>query len=447
MEREVRYVTTADGVRIAYSIQGDGVPFIWVPGWISHLNLDAGFLPIFGIDPAAHGVTWVSMDKRGSGLSSRNVDNYSLEARVSDVIAVADDLGLETFALGGMSEGGPIALATAATHPDRITRLVIHGSFACGECLGGSPDMREGLRAIVKAEWGVASKLISDLFTNQSSAMTGEQFADYQRVAANQDDARKIMDAAIGIDVRPLLSQITAPTLVIHHRDDRIVPIENGQEIAAGIKGSRFLSFPGAHIASLEDFQRAFSAIIEFAAAGTGAQRITAIPADSTFRTVLFTDIVGHTEMMRRLGDDKGRDVLREHEQVTREVLKMNGGSEVKTMGDGFMASFTSVTKAVGCAVALQKAFDERSADAQEPITIRVGLNAGEPIEEDGDLFGSTVILAARIAAKADGGEILVADTVRGLCSGKGFLFADRGEFVAKGFEEPVRVFEVSWQD
>jgi len=133
----------------------------------------------------------------------------------------------------------------------------------------------------------------------------------------------------------------------------------------------------------------------------------------------------------------------REHERITREVLKANGGTEVKTMGDGFMASFGSVTKAVECAVALQRAFADREG---EPLSVRVGLNAGEPIEEDGDLFGATVILASRIAAKADGGEILVADTVRGLCSGKGFLFADRGEFVAKGFEEPVRVYEVSWR-
>jgi len=144
-------------------------------------------------------------------------------------------------------------------------------------------------------------------------------------------------------------------------------------------------------------------------------------------------------------------------------MLKQFGGSEVKTMGDGFMASFTSITKGVECAIALQRAFDERNtslparpealvgrAGAQppvEPLHIRVGLNAGEPIQEDGDLFGETVILAARIAAKAEGSEILVANAVRELCSGKGFLFADRGEFVAKGFEEPVRVYEVRWRE
>ena len=117
-------------------------------------------------------------------------------------------------------------------------------------------------------------------------------------------------------------------------------------------------------------------------------------------------------------------------------------------MGDGFMASFGSVTRAVECAVALQRAVAARNREADEVanLSVRIGLNAGEPIEEEGDLFGATVILASRIAAKAEGGEILVADTVRGLSSGKGFLFADRGEFVAKGFEEPVRLYEVRWR-
>jgi class 3 adenylate cyclase/esterase/lipase len=443
MEHETRYVTVPEGIRIAYSVQGQGVPIIWVPGWISHLDFDSAFFPAMGINPADHGVLWIGMDKRGSGLSSRNISDYSLESRVSDVIAIADDLGLDKFALGGMSEGGPIALATAATHADRVTKLVVHGSFAAGQCIGGSADMREGLRAIIKAEWGVASKLISDLFTGAGSIMNGEQFAEYQKISANHEDARKILDAAVGIDVRPLLSQITAPTLVIHHRDDRIIPIENGQEIAAGIKGARFLSFPGAHIAPAADFASAFTAIFEFVGSGAQARPATASTSDVTFRAVLFTDLAGHTEMMSRLGDERGRAVLREHEAITRDVLKQHGGTEVKTMGDGFMASFGSVTRSVECAIALQRAFAERQG---EPLAVRVGLNAGEPIEEDGDLFGATVIMASRIAAKAAPGEILVADTVRGLCSGKGFLFADRGDFVAKGFEEPVRVYEVSWR-
>ncbi|MDO8611688.1 MAG: adenylate/guanylate cyclase domain-containing protein [Dehalococcoidia bacterium] len=152
-----------------------------------------------------------------------------------------------------------------------------------------------------------------------------------------------------------------------------------------------------------------------------------------------------------------------------RELLKANGGTEVKTMGDGFMASFGSVTRGVECAIALQRGFAERNAGVGaalappqgaasgaptplEPLHIRIGLNAGEPIEEEGpdgrsDLFGSTVILAARIASQAEGGEVLASMAVRELCAGKGFLFADRGEHVLRGFEDPVRMFEVHWRE
>ena len=154
--------------------------------------------------------------------------------------------------------------------------------------------------------------------------------------------------------------------------------------------------------------------------------------------------------MMQRLGDARGRDVLREHERITRDTLKLHGGAEVKTMGDGFMASFGSVTQAVECAIALQKAFAEWNAGVgahhDAPLRVRVGLNAGEPIEEDGDLFGATVILASRIAAKAEGGEILIPEPVRHLLSGKSFVFSDRGEFAMKGFDDAVRLYEVRWQ-
>jgi class 3 adenylate cyclase len=162
---------------------------------------------------------------------------------------------------------------------------------------------------------------------------------------------------------------------------------------------------------------------------------------------VLFTDLVGHTEMMRRLGDTKGREVLREHERITRDLLKEYAGAEVKTMGDGFMASFGSVTKAMDCAIALQRAFAAHNESMLEPLNVRVGLNAGEPLEEDGDLFGSTVILASRIAAKAGAGEILIPEPLRHLLDGKSYVYADRGETLLKGFEDALRLYEVRWQE
>ena len=173
----------------------------------------------------------------------------------------------------------------------------------------------------------------------------------------------------------------------------------------------------------------------------------TATPPEAgAMRTILFTDVEGSTALTQRLGDARARDLLREHERIVREALKAHGGSEVKTMGDGFMASFSSATKALDCAIAMQRAFAEHNESAEEPIMVRIGLNAGEPIAEDEDLFGTAVNEAARITAAAEGGEILVSDVVRQLVKGKDFLFADVGERQLKGFDEPVRLYEVRWR-
>ncbi|RLC59647.1 MAG: hypothetical protein DRI30_00045 [Chloroflexi bacterium] len=444
MTRQVQYCTAKDGTRLAYAVDGEGVPFVFIPGWVSHLELDDKLAEAMGREVDA-GIRFVSMDKRGNGLSERHPADVSLESRVTDVETVVEAVGLERFVLGGLSEGGPVAIAYAARHPEQVEKLVIVGSYADGSRIAGSQEMRDAIRGVVKAEWGMASRVMAELFVGPDSIMDINAFAAYQQAAADPEEALAIIDAAIEIDVRPLLAQITAPTLVVHHRADRIVPMELGQEVAAAIPGARFASYPGAHIASPDEFRQSWAEVTDFVRGGPATPASPA-PAPSAFRTVLFSDLVGHTEMMSRLGDEKGREVLREHERLTRDLLAAHAGTEVKTMGDGFMASFGSVTKAVECAVALQKAFDDRNQAASEPLHVRVGLNAGEPIEEDGDLFGATVILAARIAAKANGGEILVSDVVRGLSSGKGFLFADRGEFVAKGFEDSVRVFQVSWR-
>src|SRR5205823_1524878 len=193
------------------------------------------------------------------------------------------------------------------------------------------------------------------------------------------------------------------------------------------------------------DLGAAVSEFVRGSSQAAAAARAARSPGG--LQTILFTDVEGSTAFTDRLGDAAARNVLREHERITRETLKAHGGAEVKTMGDGFMASFASITSAMECAIALQRAFASHTESKPEPLHVRVGLNAGEPIEEDGDLFGATVILASRIAAKAGTGEILVPDTVRGLLSGKGFMFSDRGAFVPKGFDDTVHLYEVRWHD
>ncbi|TMB94327.1 MAG: adenylate/guanylate cyclase domain-containing protein [Chloroflexi bacterium] len=221
--------------------------------------------------------------------------------------------------------------------------------------------------------------------------------------------------------------------------------------MAARIPDARLVMLDGLPTADLQRVIRAIGELVGTETRAAERARSEARREESGVRTILFTDMVEHTPMMRRLGDKAGRDVLREHENLTRAILREHGGSEVKSMGDGFMASFASPAGAVECAITLQRALEELhhgpGADPdKEPIHVRIGLNAGEPIEEGGDLFGATVIMASRIAAHAKSGEILASDVVRGLCSGKGFLFADRGENVLRGFEDAVRLYEISWQ-
>jgi class 3 adenylate cyclase len=450
--REIRYCTSDDGVSIAYSVEGhvDLPPLVLLPAWVTHLELDAQLRDDWGLTDIFQSVRLITFDKRGTGLSTRVVDDFSLEAHLRDLQAVVADLGLEQFALMGNSEGGPTAIAYAASHPGRVTSMCIYGSMAFGARNAGSEEMRSAILAVVKAEWGMGSKLLTDFFVNEESAVKPEEFGPYQRLAADASGGYGTLKAMMEVDVRALLPLVKAPTLVVHGRDDRMVPLAAGQEIAAGIRGARFVSIPGAHIPAGKEWLQVNRSMVEFAVEHAKREPTTTGETSRPLgglRTVLFTDIVGHTEMMQRLGDAKGRDVLREHERITRETLKQHGGAEVKTMGDGFLASFGSVTAAMECAIALQRAFAVHTESMPEPLHVRVGLNAGEPIEEDGDLFGSTVILASRIAAKAGAGEILVPDTVRGLLSGKNFLFTDRGEFVPKGFEDAVRVYEVRWRE
>ncbi len=436
MELNMQYALTADGVRIAYAVAGHGRPLVRVPhAPFSHCQVEWRQGDFY--DRLCQNRSVVTFDPRGTGLSDRDVADYSLDARLLDLEAVVDRLGLETFALNAIRQSGALVITYAVRHPERVTHLVLDDTFADARAVAKSPIMR-ALREL-ESDWEALTEYIAFIAagTGGDEAL---RYAEFLRSCTTQDAATRMSAAFARVDVTELLPDVQAPALILQHAGLGALRDEHARQMAALIPDAQLVILDGKETDNLDHL---LSAMTEFL--GDEASPPEATPGTSAFRTVLFTDLVGHTEMMSRLGDERGREVLREHETITRDVLKQHAGTEVKTMGDGFMASFGSVTKAVECAIALQRAFAERQSD--EPLNVRVGLNAGEPIEEDGDLFGATVILASRIAAKADGGEILVADTIRGLTSGKGFLFADRGEFVAKGFEDPVRVYEVRWRE
>jgi class 3 adenylate cyclase len=440
-ELRVKYTTTPDGVSIAWGDGGQG-PALFCCGATPFTHVQEGY---GGSLPYLHALTnsfrLITFDARGLGMSDRDVEHVSAATMLIDaeaVIAAAKIDHFIVYADGGSLFALATALRIALAYPERATHLVLEAPFQNMRELADTPIGRTAA-ALAELDWDVYLQTVVRVLIGFDDAASEliEHFA--ARVGTWVDERigiQYVREHEV-MDVSDLLPQISLPTLVTRN-DPFFVPARSSQRVAAKIPGAQFRQFSDPTYVQQVDLIREFVGL-------STPPAVSDAPAPSlAFRAILFTDLVGHTEMMSRLGDDKGRDVLREHERITRETLKANGGTEIKTDGDSFMISFGSVTKAVECAIALQHAFASREG---EPLSVRMGLNAGEPIEEDGDLFGATVILASRIAAKADGGEILVADTVRGLCSGKGFLFADRGEFVAKGIEEPVRISEVNWRE
>ena len=445
---DVRYCTTDDGVRIAYSVQGDGPGLVVCPGFFESFADDDAMPQMKDLmDSLGAGRRVIRYSVRGSALSQRDGVDLSQSAFPKDIEAVARAAGLERVALLAWAASGGTAIEFAAGHPNQVSQLVLFGTWA--RLLDVMPaENLSALAALCRTNWPMAAQTISDMSSRREAPELSMELAGRLRPNMTGERLADIIDDLL--DVTGLLPAVKAPTLVLHRTGDTAVPFTAAQNIAAGIPNARLVPLKGeiSH-PGMGDSQAIADAVIAFLDEGreAPAEPAGAVTGGDTVRAILFTDLVGHTAMMRRLGDAAGREVLRDHERITREVLKAHGGAEVKTMGDGFMVSFGSITKAVECAIALQRAFGARNESAAEPLHVRVGLNAGQPIEDEGDLFGEMVILAARIAAQAEGGEVLASLAVRELCAGKGFLFADRGEMVMRGFEDPVRVFQVRWED
>jgi class 3 adenylate cyclase len=449
MEPSIRYAKTRDGVSIAYWTMGEGYPLLLVPPVpFGHIQVELE-IPLMRAwyQRLAQNRMVIRYDTRGTGLSQRNIAGFSREAALADIDAVVDALNLPQLALFTYSTAGPGVLAYAAKYPERVTDIVLFCTYASAADFVTSPQVA-GSIGLIAHDWTLFTETVPRVAFGWSEQDAGA-FARLIRDAVTPDAIGMFISTLYQLDAAPLLASVKSRTLVLHRRDAPFPSASVATGLAARIPGAQLALLGGEAVAPyLGDADSVTTAIEEFLAYHDATDRATAgSPEPGSFRTVLFTDIVGHTPMMQRLGDEKGRVVLRDLERVTREVLKAHGGAEVKTMGDGFMASFGSVTKAVECAIALQRAFAERNDGALEPLHVRAGLNAGEPVVEDSDLFGSTVILAARIAAAAQGGEVLASMAVRELCAGKGFLFADRGEYALRGFEDPVRMFEVSWRE
>ena len=458
MEPRIQYAQTKDGVSIAFWTLGEGMPLVVMPNVpFGHAQLEWQ-IPEYRdwFEQLAQKRLLVRYDGRGFGLSDWDVTDHSLDARVLDVEAVAARLGLERFALFAPLHSGPPGIAYAARHPEQVSHLVLWCAYARPPDYARSPQVQT-LRLLIAQDWKLYTETVAHAVLGWSAGEPARQMAALMQECVTPEAAQAALGATVDFDAAPLLEHVKSPTLVMHRRQYPLMDVEVARRLASHIPNARLALLEGTSLAPfLGDTEAVLAAINEFLGEGEQAVAASAPPEPSAFRTVLFTDVEGSTALTQRLGDARAREVLREHERIVRDCLREHGGSEVKTMGDGFMASFGSATRALECAIAIQQAFEERSAGVgahgPAPLQIRIGLNAGEPIAEEdadgrSDLFGTAVIAAARIAAQAEGGEILSSDVVRQLVAGKGFLFGDRGDAVLRGFDDPVRLFEVRWRE
>jgi class 3 adenylate cyclase len=418
--RRVRY-TRSDGLNIAYEVVSDGPPdIVVVDGFVSHRDLDWEWSFQRRVNELVTAMGRVIFfDKRGVGLSDRELGQGTLEDRMDDIRAVMDAVGSERASLICISEGGALGMMFAATYPDRVDHLVLYG---CTSCYRRHPDYRWGLtdedgRETVEAierHWG-SGRVLATMIGLELDEHTLEVLGRYERSAASPAMARRIAEADLDIDARPMLTSIGVPTLVVHHADDPHLRVEGARWMAAQIPGARFLEIPGQHGVHLSDDAGLWDAIHEFI---TGEQRRTDI--DRVLATVLFTDIVRSTRRAAELGDAEWRSRLDHHDAIVERCVERHRGRVVKSTGDGAFAVFDGPARGIRCAQAI--------IDEVQPLglQVRAGLHTGECEVRGDDYAGMTVHIGARISALAEASEVKVSSTVRDLVIGADLEFTDQ---------------------
>jgi pimeloyl-ACP methyl ester carboxylesterase len=424
-----RYARSGDA-HIAYQVFGEGdVDLVFVPGFVSNIEhyWEMPRVPDL-LNRLGSFARVVLFDKRGTGLSDPVAEPPPLEQRMDDMQAVMDAAGIERAALYGISEGGPASILFAATYPDRTSALVLYGStprFRTDDDIawGAADDRIPALLDEVSAKWGDGALL--EIFAPSTVGDPGmeEVWSRFQRAGASPAMGRAVIAALFEIDVRDILPSIQVPTLILHRKGDRIAPVEGARLMAKRIPGARLVEFEGDdHVPFTGDFEPVVDEMEEFL---TGTKQ--AKPLDRVLATVMFTDIVDSTRRAAEAGDRRWRDLLSGHDELTRRQIERFRGREIKTLGDGFLATFDGPARGIACAAAIR--------DGVRPLglEVRAGLHTGECELAGDDVRGMAVNIGARIGALAEPGEVLVSATVKDLVVGADLEFADRGEHELKG--------------
>jgi class 3 adenylate cyclase len=423
-----RYARSGDA-DIAYRVYGDGPPDVVLSfDWGTHLEAlaEQPLFEAFVLSLARFSrVLW--FDMRGIGMSSPVVGDPPIEWWMDDLVAVMEAEGSETAALVAHGHATQMAVMAAASHPERISSLVLLNGFAryarADDYPAGMPaPVQDVYRAHIEANWGngTMAYILGPSIADRPGIV--DWWGRVERLATTPVRARSRLDSVLELDVRDLLPLVEVPTLVIHSRENEYVRVGHGRYLAQHISGARLVERDSADHWPLPDAD--LVGVIEEFVTGARAQPHD---ADRFLAAVLFVDVVGSTEQVSEIGDRSWRILLDRFEQTSRTVLAHHGGTLTDTAGDGILATFDGPARAIRCA---QQIRDELRLVGLE---IRSGLHAGEVTRRSQSISGITVHIGARVSALAGPGEVLVTRTVRDLVAGSGISFEERGEHELKG--------------
>jgi class 3 adenylate cyclase/pimeloyl-ACP methyl ester carboxylesterase len=441
MEPQINFCASADGTRIAYAICGSGPPLVQIAGWGATIEHDYG-CDQEGLGNVVEALSarcrLMLIDRRGTGASERKSDSITLDSAVEDLEAAVSAAGWDCFDLFGISDGCLVAAAYAVNAPERVRRLVLWAPFREWSSFV-SRSFVQAMRGLVRENWGVARRSFSQAVFPSGPTTMQLHTADAFREAMSREMAEKYLEFQLASDVRSILPSIGQPTLVLHRRGDKSVPIAEGRAVAATIPNARFVALDGDHHVPTD--HRSFLPYLwDFLEYGPRSNESARSAEQFGTATILFADIADSTALTERLGDDAFRDKARTLDGTIRRTMREAQGTPIdgKVLGDGVMGVFSSAARAIEAARRCV------AAGALLELPLHVGIHAGDVIRDGENVFGGTVNIASRICGLSAPGEVLVSDVVRGMArTSADATFEDRGARELKGIADPIRVFAV----